>query len=156
MDLIFDAVVLREQKLISFINAHCLNISCKDSACKKILQENNHVFPDGSGVNTACKILGTPVNDDVNGTDMLPLLCEKALIDKKSLFFLGSKPYVANEMKDKLEKQFPGINISRFQHGYFPESENNRIVQEINAAAPDILQVGMGTPCQEKWIKKTY
>ena len=86
VDQIFEAVSLRERKLISFINAHCLNISCKDPEYKKILQENDHVFPDGSGVNLACKILGTPVKDNVNGTDMLPLLCEKALIDKKIIF----------------------------------------------------------------------
>ena len=153
VDLIFEAINLRDKKLISFINAHCLNISCSDKEYKAILQENEHIFPDGSGVNIACKLLGTPVKDNVNGTDMLPLLCEKALIDKKSFFLLGSKPCVAQEMKTKLEQQFPGINIAGFQHGYFSESENSKVIENINETNTDILLVGMGTPIQEKWIK---
>ena len=35
----------------------------------------------------------------------------------------------------------------------FPSLKTTGLSRTINAAAPDILLVGMGTPCQEKWIK---
>ena len=154
VDMIFESVADRNKKIIQFINANCLNISISDKEYKKILKKSDHIFPDGSGINMACKILKTPVIDNVNGTDMLPLLCKKSLLENRSFFFLGSEPEVIRKMSEKINEKFPGINIKGFHDGYFSQNDNPEIIDQINKAETDILLVGMGTPLQEKWISK--
>jgi UDP-N-acetyl-D-mannosaminuronic acid transferase (WecB/TagA/CpsF family) len=43
--------------------------------------------------------MGEEVIDNVNGTDLFPLLCELALKKNYSLYLLGSKPGVAAKTK---------------------------------------------------------
>ena len=52
----------------------------------------------------------------------------------------------------KLKQRYPGLNVVGVHHGYFDRSENEAVVQKINAAAPDILLVGLGMPLQEYWL----
>jgi N-acetylglucosaminyldiphosphoundecaprenol N-acetyl-beta-D-mannosaminyltransferase len=155
VDLIFTATQSKTQKLISFINAHCLNIATQDEEYRHILQKNNHIFPDGSGVNLACKMIGHEVLENVNGTDMLPLICQRATVEKKSIFLLGAEEKVALEMKIKLQSQFPNLKISGEHHGFFDfEQESDGIIKTINDSQTDILLIGFGTPIQEKWMAK--
>jgi N-acetylglucosaminyldiphosphoundecaprenol N-acetyl-beta-D-mannosaminyltransferase len=48
------------------------------------------------------------------------------------------------------------LRIVGVRHGYFDHSagsaENEAVLEEINAAAPDILLVGLGMPLQERWL----
>ena len=48
------------------------------------------------------------------------------------------------------------MRIVGVHHGYFDHSagsaENEAVLEEINATAPDILLVGLGMPLQEIWL----
>ena len=62
-------------------------------------------------------------------------------------------------VRDKLAA-YPDLEIVGFRHGYFDHSagspENEAVVEEINAAAPDILLVGLGMPLQERWLMENW
>lgn len=77
-----------------------------------------------------------------------------------SPFFLGARPGVANKAAARLRESYPDLNIAGVQHGYFDHApgspENEAVVQEINAANPDVLIVGFGMPLQERWIKDNW
>jgi exopolysaccharide biosynthesis WecB/TagA/CpsF family protein len=47
---------------------------------------------------------------------------------------------------------YPGARIVGRRHGYFEPGEEAGIVDAINAAAPDILWVGLGVPNQQRFI----
>ena len=55
-----------------------------------------------------------------------------------------------------MRERHPGLRIVGVRHGYFDHSagsaENEAILEEINATAPDILLVGLGMPLQEIWL----
>ena len=51
-----------------------------------------------------------------------------------------------------MKERYPELEIAGVRHGYFDRSENEAVVEEINAAAPDILLVGLGMPLQERWL----
>ena len=55
-----------------FINAHCLNIAYKNREYADLLNQADRVWADGVGVEIAAKHVGNPVQENVNGTDMLP------------------------------------------------------------------------------------
>lgn len=139
-------------KSLFFINPDCLNKTFQDGNYREILQNADHVFPDGIGLTIACKILQNPLKENVNGTDMLPFLCEMAAENNHSLFLLGGQPGIAEQMATNLEKKY-GVEIAGTQHGFFDhELENNAVIHTINGSGADIILVAFGAPLQEKWI----
>lgn len=139
---------------VFFINADCLNKTVSDPEYKQILQSTDLVFPDGSGINLACNMIGKPLKGNINGTDMFPLLCELAQEKGYKLFFLGAKPGIVEKMAGLLLTKYPELNICGYRNGYFDwQSQSQEVVQEINQSGADILFVAFGAPLQEKWIQ---
>ena len=54
----------------------------------------------------------------------------------------------------------PNLGIVGIHHGYFDHtsgsSENETVIQQINAANPDVFVVGFGMPLQEWWLKENW
>lgn len=155
LQLICEAVEIKEQRRMFFVNADCLNKAYLDNNYHKTLNSTEYIFGDGSGVKLGSKIVGNEIVDNVNGTDMLPLLCEQSAQKNQSIFLLGAKPGIAIDMKKNLKAQFPGLNITGVQHGYFDrEKANEAVIKVINNSKADILLVAFGAPFQEIWINQ--
>ena len=153
LDLVFKGVSNNDQRQVFFVNADCLNKAYLDQQYFQVLNNTPYILGDGSGVKVASKFLNTPIIDNVNGTDMLPLLCEQAVVLGYSLFLLGSKPGVADRMKEKLELMYRGIKIAGTHHGYFDrENHSPAVIEIINKSGADILLVAFGAPYQEIWL----
>ncbi len=143
-----------ERKTVFFVNAHCVNISNGDQTYLTLLQTADYVFADGVGMQLASRWLGKPLVDNVNGTDMYPLLCPRLAKKRARVYLLGAKPGIAEQMAHLAKQNHPSINIAGFHHGYFDEDEKEQIIMQINENNPDILLVAMGVPAQEKWIAR--
>lgn len=76
------------------------------------------------------------------------------------MFFLGSKPGIAEKAAQRLQERHPNLVIAGTHHGYFDKTpgslENEAIIQQINAARPNILIVAFGMPLQEKWLMENW
>lgn len=128
----------------------------KDSIFRGIYNGASLVVPDGVPLLWASNILGIPLKERINGTDLFIRLCEVSTAKGYSIFLLGGDKGVAQKACDMLKKKFPGINIAGF---YCPEfgfdkdtNECHRIQKMILASNAEILFVGLGAPKQEKWI----
>lgn len=139
---------------IYFLNADCVNKSFVDEEYGNILKRSNLVLGDGIGIKIATTMRGNKMLDNLNGTDLLPHLCEFSLNNKKKIYLLGAMPGVANKMKKNLESSYPGIEIVGFCDGFFKEKTEHSVIDEINTKGADIVLVAMGVPLQEKWIDK--
>ena len=133
----------------AFANADCLNIAYKNARYADILNRADAVWADGVGIAISARLMHTPVHGNVNGTDMLPLLCRRGW----SLYLFGAAPGVAEKARERLLAEFPNAKIAGADHGFCktPEEES-AVIGRINAAKPDILLVAMGVPKQEEWI----
>lgn len=148
-----DAIAGVSKTTVFFVNPDCLNKIFEDTDYYRVLQTNDYIFPDGIGINIACKMLGDPLVENVNGTDLLPFLCEMCQEEGLSMYLLGAKPSVAEKMKDRLEEKYPGLRIAGAAHGFFDrERQSGDVIEEINSVKPDILLVAFGAPHQEKWL----
>ena len=137
---------------IFYVNADCLNKCYEDEGYRSLLKESDYVLPDGIGINLACRMLGSALKENVNGTDMLPFLCEMAKRRGFKFFLLGGKPGVADKMATMMTESYE-IEVAGVQHGYFDhQSESKDVVDQINGSGADILLVAFGAPLQEKWI----
>ncbi len=146
------AISSQTKKKVFFVNADCLNKIFSDNDYFNVLKDGDYIFPDGIGINIACKMLKDPLLENINGTDMLPYLCSLAAMKSYSIFLLGGKPGVPEKMKLNLETKYQGLNIVGTQDGYFERDKKDVIIDRINSLNADILLVAFGAPLQEKWI----
>ncbi len=139
---------------IFFINAHCVNAAFSDEQYRRILQNNHLNYADGVGMQIASRLLKAPLVDNVNGTDLFPLLCQtlNSLPSPPRIFLLGGEPGIAERLKSKMLEQYPRVRICGNHHGHFSDDENDTIALAIRESNADLLLVAMGVPKQEKWI----
>lgn len=138
---------------VFFVNPHCFNLANAAGDYRAALLRADRIYPDGSGVVLACRMLNTPMKENVNGTDLFPRLCEAAQAQGRSLYLLGGKPGIADGVKERMTKLYPGLKIVGTQHGYFDfQNDSGRVIADVNAARPDILLVAFGVPLQELWL----
>lgn len=67
----------------------------------------------------------------------------------QSLFVLGAKPGEVDKSVDTIKKNFKGISIAGFHHGYI-KNRKNEIVSEIIASGAKVCIIGMGAPMQDE------
>ncbi len=143
-----------QKEMFAFMNPDCFNKLFQDQEYLKLMQNCKNIFPDGSGINLACKIIKKQLVHNVNGTDMLPYLCQMAEEKGYRIFLLGAAPGVAEKMKKSLVSKYRRLIISDVEDGYFNrETESDRVIQKINDSNSQILLVAFGVPLQEKWLR---
>ncbi|MBL1202206.1 MAG: WecB/TagA/CpsF family glycosyltransferase [Nostoc sp. ZfuVER08] len=132
----------------------------RDARFRRIYQDAFLVVPDGVPLLWAAKFFNTPLSGRVNGTDLFEHLCKVSADRGLKVFLLGGRPGAAKKAKNVLETRHPDLKIVGTYCPYYgfesdPE-ELKRINSIIQAAAPDILFVGLGAPKQEYWIYDNY
>lgn len=157
ISLISKLSVSKGKSKIFFVNTDCLNQAASNPQYFSALRQGDYVFGDGTGVRWASKWQKTPIVDNVNGTDMLPLLCTLCQNKDLKLFLLGGAAGVAETMKAELQKVYPRLNVVGTKDGFFNhETESLDVVREINEKSPHILLVAFGAPRQELWIDRYF
>lgn len=149
---IASAVEFDVRKSFAFVNADCLNQAAANPAYARVLSRQAAVFADGSGIRLAARLRGVYMKDNVNGTDLFPLLCAWAAREGHGLFLLGARDGIAAEVARRVQADHPGLIISGTQHGYYPPQDEDKVIEAINASGARILLVAMGAPHQELWI----
>lgn len=141
----------REKTAVAFINAHCVN-QLGDSTYRAALGRMSYLLPDGSGLSIAARLQGWRFVANLNGTDLVPLLCARLAAARGSVFLLGARPGVAEDAAAQLGARYPGLRVVGAHHGYFAPADEPQIINAINTARPDLLLVGFGVPKQDIWI----
>ena len=152
VDTILARLFGREGGRIYYANAHTMVTAAKDERLKTALSATDMLLADGSGVRWGSKLLGTPLGDNLNGTDLVPALCKAGEAKGLSVYLLGAEPGVAEEAAFKMKERYPGLVIAGSRNGYFAVDQTDDVVAEIRDANPHILLVAMGVPKQEIWI----
>lgn len=108
-------------------------------------------IPDGIGIIYGARLLKTPLKERVPGIDFTTRLLEILGERGGSVFLLGSKPGVAERAWERLHTRFPGLRLAGVHDGYF--QDDGPVLEQVNAAAPDLMMVCLGAPKQEKWMR---
>jgi exopolysaccharide biosynthesis WecB/TagA/CpsF family protein len=138
---------------VAFVNAHSINTMNRDVRFADAVSRFHCIFADGIGLRWAAKAAGITLRDNVNGTDLFPLVCQEAARKDVWIYLLGSDTGVSDATARNMTRDYPGLTIAGSASGYFADAEEeNRAIDAINASGAEILLVGMGVPRQEKWI----
>lgn len=140
---------------IVVVNAAKVVKARHDHELHEVIQNADLVGADGVPIVWASRLLGDPLPGRVNGTDLMERLFIESAQQGWRLYLLGARQAVIDKAVEKLQQQMPQIQIVGFRNGYFDSIEKeHQVVQEINAARPDVLLLGFGTPMKEKWVKR--
>ena len=127
-----------------------------DPYLKQIVDDANMVLVDGTPLVWISKTHGRPVAEKISGSDLVPVLCERAAKRGYSVFLLGGKEGVAEQAKNKLEQKYPGIKVVGTYAPPMGFEQDPEELEKVNAsiskANPDLLIVCFGCPKQEKFI----
>lgn len=135
-----------------FANAHTLNQAYNDAIYRRTLNNADYLLPDGSGIEIACRRSGIHRKGNINGTDLLPLLCEQMARKNQRLFMLGGEPGIADKAMKNMQKRVPTLVSAGCHHGFFDKEDCESLIARINNSGADVLLVGLGQPIQEQWL----
>lgn len=149
---ILSRALSRTSSQLCFVNPDCLNKAYTDPEYRRVLRQADRVLPDGVGIHLACRISGTSLVANVNGTDLFPRLCEKAAAEELSIFLLGSALGRAEATARNMQHKFKHLKIAGTHPGFFEPAQEQALLDQINRSGADILLVGLGAPRQDLWI----
>jgi N-acetylglucosaminyldiphosphoundecaprenol N-acetyl-beta-D-mannosaminyltransferase len=139
-------------------NVDHLMVKRKDPGSAGIYRQAALVVPDGVPLLWAARFLGTPLQERINGTDLMEKTCELAAERNFSVFLLGAAAGVADRAAANLQKQFPGLVVSGTcapDLGFENDTrENEKICSMLSEKKPDILFVSLGIPKGIVWIDR--
>jgi N-acetylglucosaminyldiphosphoundecaprenol N-acetyl-beta-D-mannosaminyltransferase len=128
-----------------------------DAALRAAYADAGLVLADGMPVVLAARWLGKNLPERVAGSDLVPELFTAAGNSAPlKVFLLGAMPGVAARAATKASFRWPHVDVVGT---YSPPlgfdrdaAENESILEQIDAAGPDVLIVGLGAPKQELWV----
>jgi N-acetylglucosaminyldiphosphoundecaprenol N-acetyl-beta-D-mannosaminyltransferase len=142
------------RRLVFFVNAHCVNVAARNAEYLHALQHAGRLFADGSGLALASRLAESPLADNVNGTDMFPLLCEEAARRKLPIALLGAEPGVVDRCAANMRQRCPKLQIAWTHHGYFSPEQEPGLLESLNRSGARVLLVALGVPRQELWLTR--
>lgn len=146
--------------LVLNVNVHAINLAFERPWLKDLFNRAEIVFCDGAGIRLGARLLGYRLPQRITYADWIWQLAEFAAGRDLTLFFLGSRPGVAEEAAACLQGRFPALRVVGVHHGYFDKSpgspDNESVVRAINTLRPNILVVGFGMPLQERWLLENW
>jgi len=127
----------------------------KDEQYRLIVNKADMTTPDGMPLVWLGRVKGEKTIGRTYGPDLLLRLCELSQKTGYRHYFFGGSAKTIQLLPLRLKEQFPKLNIvgnfsPPFRDGY--DQENEEIINKINAANPDILWVGLGSPKQDYWM----
>ena len=131
----------------------------QDPELHEILARADLVLCDGKPLVWASRWLGNSLPGRVAGSDLVPLLLQRAERRGWRIFLLGGAAGVAAEAARRIAEAHPALpEVSHYSPPMrtLAQMDHGAIIARMRAAKPDIVLVCFGCPKQEKWIFRHY
>jgi N-acetylglucosaminyldiphosphoundecaprenol N-acetyl-beta-D-mannosaminyltransferase len=156
IDAMDSMVAKRTRGYVCAVAVHALTVGLDDPEMAEALRGATLVLPDGMPVVWAANMLGANLKDRVYGPELMLRYSDRCAERGHRVWLYGGRDQGSLvQLALNLRRHHPGINIVG---GYSPpfrqmtDEEQDALVDQINAAKPDVLWVGIGVPKQEKWM----
>ncbi len=134
-------------RVVSFLNAHAVNLAYSDGSFENALTSSDLLLRDGIGIKIACWLARRQPGLNLNGTDFIPELI--SAFGEQSIMLCGSRNETVNAAAMALNQA--GVRDIFTLNGF----ESDEIyVRAIRAKKPDLVVLGLGMPKQELLAQK--
>ena len=154
LDLCEKTIEQRSSLLIGVLNVAKAVNSRKDNRLRKSLDDADIVVADGRGIIWLSKLVGKPLPERVAGIDIMCKLFERASEKKYRVYFLGAKQHVVEKVVNYVGDNHPGLVVAGYHDGYFDDSSEKEVADDIRDSKADILFVAVPSPKKENFLSK--
>lgn len=126
----------------------------RDEHLREIISNCDLINADGMPIVWASKILGNPLPCRVAGVDLFQNLIGVCADKGYKPFFFGAREEVVTKVVDEFKNRYPKLEIAGYRNGYYSESEEQSIAEQIQNSRADMLFVGFSSPMKEKFFNK--
>jgi N-acetylglucosaminyldiphosphoundecaprenol N-acetyl-beta-D-mannosaminyltransferase len=143
------------REYVAFTPPYTVMLSMRDSRLADANSGAGLILPDGIGIILAAKILGYANRGRVSGPTFMLKACDWGRRCGYRHYFYGGAPGTPDRLRDRLSARYPGLHVVGACAPPFrtlSDEEDQAMVRTINAARPDIVWVGLGSPKQEVWM----
>lgn len=126
----------------------------KDEELLASIKNADLINADGMAVVWASKLLGTPLKERVAGIDLFCNLVKNASNNHQSIYLLGATEEVVKRVAENFKQELGRNIIAGYHNGYFGETEESNIIQEIINSKATFLFVAMSSPKKEIFLSK--
>ncbi|HKT78298.1 MAG TPA: WecB/TagA/CpsF family glycosyltransferase [Sphingobium sp.] len=141
----------QEPALLVFdCNGQGLSMNATDPRFRSDLAQADLVHADGQIIVMASRWFSkTPIADRSSTTDMFIDSLPRAAEHGVRYYLLGGEEAVNAECARRVTQATPGLQLAGRRNGFWKADEEDGLIEEINAAAPDVLWVGTGKPREQ-------
>ncbi len=115
------------------------------------------VVADGMPLIWASRLQGTPLPERVAGSNLIFSLNQALARQGRRVFFLGGDPGTARAAADKLQAQYPGLEVVGCECPEVGFERDPARMQQLRSALqqarPELVWVALGSPKQERLIE---
>lgn len=136
-------------------NGQSLSLYAKDGAYAGAMDSADIIHADGQFIVWMSRLFGRhPIPERTATTDFIHAASAAAIENDISFYLLGASEEINRRCADNLTKQYSGLKIAGRRDGYFDPSEEDQIIEDINASGAEVLWVGLGKPKEQLFIER--
>jgi N-acetylglucosaminyldiphosphoundecaprenol N-acetyl-beta-D-mannosaminyltransferase len=147
-------------KWLSCINPHSYAVARNDVSFSHALRAADWLVPDGAGIVLASKLLGGSIHARITGSDLFREVNQRLNKQSGSVFLLGATEDTLAQIKVRMASDFPRVRVAGWYSPpfkpAFTQADTDEMIKAVNAAAPDVLWVGLTSPKQDLWLHQNH
>lgn len=139
----------------SSANGQVIALCARDRALQDLMVQSDQIHADGMPMVHFSRLYSShPLTERVATTDLVHVVAERAQKAGVSFYFLGGEESINARAVDAMRLAYPDLIFAGRRNGYFKPGEEEEVLADIRAAAPDILWVGLGFPLEQQFITR--
>lgn len=119
----------------------------------RLISQKGVGYPDGIGAVKALKTKGARNAIRIPGSELW-LDIVSSLTMEDSVYLIGATDEVISATVDKLNRNYPNINIAGYRNGFLDENDIVTLEKEISDKKPTVVFVAQGSPRQERLMQR--
>jgi N-acetylglucosaminyldiphosphoundecaprenol N-acetyl-beta-D-mannosaminyltransferase len=142
-------------KVVCVANVHMLTEATTDTDLAHVIHNADLVTPDGMPLVWMVQMMRNTQQDRVAGMDLMQAVCQMAMQEGISVYFLGSESRVLDQMRLRLSREFPSLKIAGMEPLpmlSIPIEVDPNVIEQVNLTGAGIVFLALGCPKQEKWM----
>lgn len=137
--------------LVFDINGHGISLAATDSAYREAMGQADIIHADGGVWVVMSRLTGERIAERSATTDLMTDFAERCERDGLSFYLLGGSEAVNTAFCEFLATNYPLLRIAGRRDGFFTPEQDAEVIEEIAAARPDVIWVGMGKPREQQF-----
>ncbi len=141
-------------RVLTSANGNVLSLCARDPVLRALVTSADVIDADGMSLVVGSRLLSDePLPERIATTDFFHDAAEVGVREGLRFFLLGATAEVNATALERVREMHPGLHVEG-RNGYFGPDEEEAVIDEIRAARPDVVWIGLGVPREQAFALK--